>query len=118
MNSATRSFPVVVLTSALLAGAAGAALRHGLIEFKAVHNICAAASGSWLCDVRSQIIVTLMNTHALGLLALALGFFALFGNRRTLVIGAIVTGALGLFLYNAGLGACGLLMGALRAVRD
>lgn len=118
MNPATRSFPVVVLISAIMAGAAGAALRHGLIEFKAVHNICAAASSSWLCEIRSHIIITLMNTPALGLLALALGFFALFGNRRTLVIGAVVTGALGLFLYNAGLGACGLLMGALRTVRD
>lgn len=111
-------FPVIVLTSAIAAGVAGASARYGIFEFKAIHDICGAAGASGLCAARSQIIVALMHTPALGLLALAFGFLALSGNGRALVVAAVVTGALGLFLYNTGLGACGLLLGALRAVRD
>jgi hypothetical protein len=117
MTSRILSFRIAVLASAIAAGAAGAAVRYGLIEFKAIHDIC-AADVSAPCQVRSHVMFALMHTPALGLLALGLGFLALFGERRALVIAAIVTGALGLFLYNAGLGACGLLLGALRAVRD
>lgn len=111
-------FPLVALGTAIAAGMTGAAVRYGIIQYRVVHDVCAAAEHSTLCQIRSQVIVTLMNTPALGLLAVALGGLALFGNRRSLVIAAIVTGALSLFLYNTGLGACGLLLGALRAVRD
>ncbi len=93
-------------------------MRYGIIEYKAVQNVCATTPALWPCEVRNLVIVTLMTTPALGLVALALGFLALFGNRRGLVGGAVVTGVLGLFLYNVELGACGLLLGALRAVRD
>lgn len=110
--------PIVAVASAVAAGVVGAAVRYGVIEYKAVHNLCAADTVSWLCEVRSLVIVTLMNTPALGLLALSLGLVSLFGNRRALIIPALVTGALGLFLYNTGLGACGLLLGALHAVRE
>ncbi len=111
----TRSMPIVAVASAL---AAGAAVRYGVIEYKAVHNLCVADTVSWPCEVRSLVIVTLMNTPALGLLALSLGLVSLLGNRRALIIPALVSGALGLFLYNTELGACGLLLGALHAVRE
>ncbi len=117
MTSRTLSFRVAALASAIAAGAAGAAVRYGLIEFKAIHDLC-DADVSAPCQVRSHVIVALMDTPALGLLALGLGFLALFGDRRALVIAAIVTGALGLFLYNTGLAACGLLLASLRVVRD
>jgi hypothetical protein len=117
MTSRAVSFPFAVVASALAAGAAGAALRYGIVEYQAIHDMC-AASASLACRARSQVIVGLMHTPALGLLALALGILALFGNRRALVIAAVVAGGFGLFLYNTELGACGLLLGALRAVRD
>lgn len=111
------SFSAVVVASAIAAGVTGAAVRYGVIEYKAAHNFCATAAVSWPCEVRTLVIVSLMNTPALGLLALVLGVIALFGDRRGLAIAAAVTGALGLILYNTELGACGLLLGALRAVR-
>lgn len=117
MTSTALSFRIAALASAIAAGAVGAAVRYGVIEFKAIHDIC-AADVSVPCRIRSHVIVTLMDTPALGLLALGLGFLALFGDRRALVIAAIMTGALGLLLYNAELAACGLLLAALRAVRD
>lgn len=114
MTSKTLSFRISVLAAAV---AAGAAVRYGLIEFKAIRDFC-AADMSAPCQLRSHVMIALMDTPALGLLALGLGFLALFGDRRALVIAAIVTGGFGLFLYNTGLAACGLLLGALRAVRD
>lgn len=114
----TRSMPIVAVASAVAAGVVGAAVRYGVIEYKGVHNLCVADTVSWPCEVRSLVIVTLMNTPALGLLALSLGLVSLLGNRRALIIPALVSGALGLFLYNTELGACGLLLGALHAVRE
>lgn len=120
LSMTSKSYPsaMIVLAAAVAAGVAGAVLRYGLIEYKPVHNFCVAAAASRPCGVRSLVIVSLMNTPALGLLALALGLFALMANRRAVAIAAVVTGALGLLLYNTGLGACGLLLGALQAVRD
>jgi hypothetical protein len=106
------------IVAAVAAGVVGAAVRYGVIEYKAVHNLCVGGTGAWPCEVRSLIIVTLMNTPALGLLALSLGLVSLLGNQRALIVPALVTGALGLFLYNTELGACGLLLGALHAVRE
>ena len=111
------AFFLLVGAAAIAAGAMAAALRYGLIEYEAIRDFCAAASASWPCEARGVMIVALMNTPALGLAALALGLLALFGNCRVLTVAAVVTGALGLILYNAGLGACGLLLGALRAIR-
>lgn len=111
------AFLLIVLAAAVAAGAMAAALRYGLIEYEAAHGFCATAAASWPCEVRHVVIVALMHTPALGLVALGLGFLAMFGNNRALIVAAVVTGALGLILYNVGLGACGLLLGALRAVR-
>jgi len=117
MAPSPTSFSAVVFASFFAAGLTGAAVRYGIIEYKAAHNFCASSTVSMLCEVRSVVIVTLMNTPVLGLVALALGCLAVFGNGRALVVAAVVTGTLGLTLYNAGLGACGLLLGALRALR-
>jgi len=109
-----------LLRRALIAALAGLALaagiRYGVIEPAPLGWACQVADRPWWCLPRSALIAVLQSA-ALGWVALAAAVVALFGGGRTWGIAAAALGAAALFLYGAGPGSLALLLALLRALR-
>lgn len=123
MNGATtaqalahRSFVGPALIAAMLALAAAAAIRYGVIQPPQLGWTCQAAGHPWWCTPREALILTL-QAGALGWCGVAAGLVSLLGGGRAICALAVVCGAASLLLYGAGAGALGLLLGLLRALR-
>ncbi|MBF0093628.1 MAG: hypothetical protein HQL33_01700 [Alphaproteobacteria bacterium] len=101
----------VVLASAM-------AIRYLMIEPRDIGAACQVGLGPWWCDLRLVVVAVFQSgllgggSLLLGVLALALG-----GRGRVPATLAMVTGAAGLVLYNAGLASAGLLLGLITAAR-
>ena len=100
----------------ILAVAAGAFARHGLIESTPIGLMCQGAEPAWYCGMR-QLLIMANQWNGWSWAAMIGGALAmLFGWRWTIILG-LVAGAIGLSLYNAGPAAFGLLLSLMRLVR-
>lgn len=106
-----RNAPLTGLIIAFTAAvAASAALRYGLMESDALHNLCAAANGDWRCAARRHA-PQLFIDQRIGWLALSAGALAMATRIPVLAAVAVVSGGAGLILYSADYAAAGLLFG-------
>lgn len=109
---------VVAASVAVLAGAM--ALRYGVIEPREIGAACQVGLGPWWCGLRAAVVVVFQSgllgggSLILAVVALAAGDRAL---GRVAAVAAIMTGAAGLVLYNAGVASAGLLLGLITAAR-
>lgn len=103
---------VLLLIALLVAAAASAGLRYGLMESDLLHGLCASGADDWRCLVR-RIAPQLFMQERVGLFALAVGVLALLLRHAFVARLAVVAGAAGLVLYSADFAAVGLLAGLL-----
>ncbi|MBL8468349.1 MAG: hypothetical protein JNM73_11105 [Methyloversatilis discipulorum] len=103
---------VPLLIALLVAAAASAGLRYGLMESDLLHGLCASGADDWRCLVR-RIAPQLFMQERVGLFALAVGVLALLLRHAFVARLAVVAGAAGLVLYSADFAAVGLLAGLL-----
>lgn len=103
---------VPLLIALLVAAAASAGLRYGLMESDLLHGLCASGADDWRCLVR-RIAPQLFMHERVGLFALAVGLLALLLRQALVARLAVVAGAAGLVLYSADFAAVGLLAGLL-----
>lgn len=101
-----------LLIALLVAGAASAGLRYGLMESDLLHGLCAGGADDWRCLVR-RVAPQLFMQERIGVLALAAGALALLLRYALVARLAVVAGAAGLVLYSADFAAVGLLAGLL-----
>ncbi|MFN0042133.1 MAG: hypothetical protein ACKVSF_02845 [Alphaproteobacteria bacterium] len=104
------------LAGAALAAASALALRYLFIEPAAMGQVCLVSPAPWWCPLR-DFVVRAFRAEGFGFLALAMAGVALFLPGRVWGVLAVFAGVFGLVLYNAGLGAVGLLVGLLRLIR-
>lgn len=104
------------LAGAAIAAASAMALRYYFIEPAAMGQACLASPLPWWCPLR-DLVVRAFRSEVFGILALAMAAAALLLPARAWGVLAVFAGVFGLVLYNAGLGAVGLLVGLLRVVR-
>lgn len=100
---------------------AAMAVRYLMIEPRDVGAACQAGLGPWWCPMRQALVALFLN-NVIGLAALVLAVLAhVVSGRSTLAhasaVVAVGLGAVGLVLYNAGLGAPAFLLGLMRVVR-
>ncbi len=107
-----QSLGVPLLIALLVAAAASAGLRYGLMESDLLHDLCASGADDWRCLVRG-IAPQLFMQERVGLFALAVGVLALLLRQAFVARLAVVAGAAGLVLYSADFAAVGLLAGLL-----
>lgn len=100
----------------LLAAAAAAWLRYGLIESSAIGQQCSSGHGPWWCDVRQYLVLGFLN-HVYGVTALVIAIAALGSKRWWLACLATALGAFALQLYCVETGALAWLIGSLRLLR-
>lgn len=103
---------VPLLIALLVAAAASAGLRYGLMESDLLHGLCASGADDWRCLIR-RIAPQLFMQERVGLFALAVGVLALLLRQAFVARLAVVAGAAGLVLYSADFAAVGLLAGLL-----
>jgi len=101
-----------LLIALLVAAAASAGLRYGLMESDLLHGLCAGGADDWRCLVR-RVAPQLFMQERIGVLALAAGALALLLRYALVARLAVVAGAAGLVLYSADFAAVGLLAGLL-----
>lgn len=95
---------------AAVAGAIAAAIRFGMVELDFFRASCEAPLPLW-CWPR-QVLIVAADRWIYGTVSLALGAYVLLKPDRTCVaLGAVVLGAIGLALYNAGPASVGLVFG-------
>lgn len=99
-------------------GAIGLAvlLRYGLVEPRTMGFQCVPDGGPWWCVLRKALVVS-FTTKSLGWASVLSGTAALFLGWRGAAGLALLTGGLGLVLYNTGLASVGFLFGLIAAVR-
>ena len=101
----------------LLAAAAAAWLRYGLIESSAIGQQCASGQAApWWCDVRQWLVLGFLN-HVYGVTALVIAVIASASKRLWLAWLAAALGAFALQLYCVETGALAWLIGSLRLLR-
>jgi hypothetical protein len=105
-----------VIAAAVLALALAAALRFWLLEVPAIGWQCRVVDPPLWCRLFAGFGFFL-RSHAFGVASLLIAGAAFFAAKRSLAMIAIASGAAGLVLYNAELGAAAALLGAMRAVR-
>jgi hypothetical protein len=114
-----RSYPslTAVLTAAAMTGAVGAAVRYGLIELAFFRDRCQVDVLPWWCWPR-EAMLRAFDLWILGGISLACAVYALVKPEPTrAALLAVVFGALGLALYNAGPAAIGLVFGLVTVAR-
>jgi hypothetical protein len=99
-----------LLIALLVAAAASAGLRYGLMESDLLHSLCAGGADDWRCLIR-RIAPQLFMQERVGLFALAVGVLAPLLRHAFVARLAVVAGAAGLVLYSADFAAVGLLAG-------
>jgi len=93
-----------------LAGAIAAAIRFGMIELDLFRQACEAPLPLW-CWPR-EVLARAADNWMYGTASLALGVYVLLRPQRTgVALAAVVVGAIGLALYNAGPASVGLVFG-------
>lgn len=115
--SSPRPRLAVALIGAAVAGMVGAAIRYGMIELNFFRDACQADVLPWWCQPREAIQI-LSDFWVPGGISLACAAYAMVKpepTRATLL--AVIFGALGLALYNAGPAAIGLVFGLMTAAR-
>jgi hypothetical protein len=101
-----------LLIALLVAAAASAGLRYGLMESDLLHGLCAGGADDWRCLVR-RVAPQLFMQERIGVLALAAGALALLLRYALVARLAVVAGAAGLVLYSADFAVVGFLAGVL-----
>jgi hypothetical protein len=99
-----------------LAGALAAAIRFGVIEFEFFRTTCEDPLPLW-CWPR-QVLIFAFDRWMFGAVSLGLGLYAVLKPGRTdAALAAVVVGAIGLALYNAGPASIGLVFGLVTLAR-
>lgn len=99
------------------AGAVAAAIRFGVIELDFFRRTCEAPLPLW-CWPR-QVLALGADNWIYGFVSLALGVYAVLTPRGTgTAFAAVVIGAVGLALYNAGPASVGLVFGLAALARE
>ena len=101
-----------LLIALLVAAAASAGLRYGLMESDLLHGLCGGGADDWRCLAR-RVAPQLFMHERIGVLALVAGTLALLLRHAFVARLAVVTGGAGLVLYGADFAAVGLLAGLL-----
>lgn len=109
-------FAIHVAAAAAVSLAAAMMLRYLLVEPPAIAGICESGQGPWWCWIRVGVIQA-FATQGLGIASVLAGALSVLRGGRALAMLAVVTGCLGIVLYDTDLAAAGLLLGLLRAVR-
>lgn len=129
MNSAGQSvfsgwrtiFGPSVVRALVWGGAAGgiaAAVRYGLIDLNFFRKACDGDTMPLWCRPR-QAIMLAFDVYVFGGISVVLGFYALVKPERTrAAMIAVVFGAIGLALYNAGPASLGLVFGLAVVARE
>jgi hypothetical protein len=94
----------VLITLGFLALGYAMYLRYLVIEQPTVALACDAGLPTWLCATR-RVVTALFNVHAFGGFALVVALINLLRPTLVLFTLALMAGAAGLVLYNAGLAA-------------
>lgn len=93
-----------------VAGAIAAAIRFGMIELEFFRRTCEAPLPLW-CWPR-QVLSLAADRWVYGAVSLAFGIYALLRPERAgVALAAVIVGAIGLALYDAGPAAVGLVFG-------
>lgn len=101
-----------------VAGGLAALVRYRLIQLDYFRNTCDVdVMPSW-CWPR-YVIIWSFNNYVFAIVSVALGVWALLQPfRRSVALGAVVFGAVGLVLYNAEPASLGLVLGLIALARD
>jgi hypothetical protein len=100
-----------------LVGAIAAAIRFGVIELDFFRARCEAPLPLW-CWPR-QVLALAADRWMYGAVSLALGIYVLLKPARTgIALAAVILGAIGLALYNAGPASVGLVFGLVTLARS
>lgn len=94
----------VLITLGFLALGYAMYLRYLVIEQPTVALACDAGLPTWLCATR-RVVTAMFNVQAFGWFALAVALINLLRPTLVLFTLALMAGAAGLVLYNAGLAA-------------
>lgn len=118
-RTAVRLTPRRLLAGALLATVAlglAMAIRYAVIEPRDVGLACVETPHPWWCGPR-ELLVRASTSNLWGLAALGAGALGLLLRWRWAALIAYAAGLAGLVLYNAGLGAAGLLLALIGLLR-
>ena len=105
-----------VFISAVLAGAAAAALRFALIERDDLGPVCDAITAPWWCELRMLVIHAFLN-DVFGRASVAFAALALWRRSPIAAYLALTVGTWGMMLYNFTWSGVGVLGGALAVAR-
>jgi hypothetical protein len=105
-----------VAATVVIAYAAGAAVRYGLIEREDLGLICQSDAAPWWCDLRLLVIRAFLN-QVFGLASVALAVVAAWRISALAATLAVAIGTFGMVLYGFTWSGIGVLGGALVLAR-
>jgi hypothetical protein len=105
-----------VAATVVIAYAAGAAVRYGLIEREDLGLICQSDAAPWWCDLRLLVIRAFLN-QVFGLASVALAVVAAWRSSALAATLAVAIGTFGMVLYGFTWSGIGVLGGALVLAR-
>lgn len=112
----SRASLVLLAAAVALTLAAAMAFRLGVIEPRAAGFACLESAAPWWCAPR-EAVIRLAQTGVLGWLSLGAGALALLLRRPWPGVIALLSGAAGLALYDAGTSAVGVVLGLIAVSR-
>lgn len=107
---------VQVALAMVVAYAAAAAVRYGLIERADLGQLCEGRMAPWWCQARMLVIRAFLQ-DVFGLSSVALAALALWWRSRGLALLAVAVGTCGMVLYNFTWAGVGVIGGALALAR-
>lgn len=105
-----------IAATVVVAYAAAAGVRYGLIERDELGLLCEAADSPWWCDLRLLVIRAFVH-DAFGLSSVALAAFAAWRRSAVAATLAVAVGTFGMVLYGFTWSGIGVLGGALVLAR-
>lgn len=116
LNTMSRASLFLLAAAVVLTLAAALAFRLGVIEPRAAGFACLESAAPWWCAPR-EAVIRIAQTGVLGWLSLGAGVLALLLRRPWPGAIALLSGAAGLALYDAGTSAVGVVLGLIAVSR-
>ena len=105
-----------IAATALVAAAAAAAVRYGLVEREDLGLLCQSAVPPWWCGLRLLVIQAFLH-DVFGLASVSLAALALARRSALAAVLAVAVGTVGMVLYGFTWSGIGVLGGALVLAR-
>lgn len=109
----------MALTWGIVAAIVSAGVRFGIVELEFFRRVCGDDLALPLWCWPRQLLIMVFDNWVFGALSLLCALYALMRPERTrMATAAVILGAIGLALYNAGPASVGLVIGLVTLARE